>query len=237
MKPVGALVAVYSVFVVMYMSPVIPNITQKIMHGDGVPELNVDYNGLGYAVFNVDTDYDGKADENLINQDTDKDGKCDLNCDTNKDGYPDKKLDFNGDGVSDENDENIREQLGEGKSTLNIDTDGDGLADVNVDKGFSLPKAIIVSAISNTFNVDPGYNGYLLGSYLTTGFGNAGIALLFLVFFAIYGLLQFFIPTSILLMVGLTYAKVEYKDWMKYIWRFILGMLCVLLIIFIFLAI
>lgn len=235
-KPVGAVIAVYSVFIIMYMSPVVPNIVKSLMHKDGVVDLNIDYNGSGYAFFNIDTDEDGKADYNLINQDKDKDGKCDLNCDTNKDGYPDKNLDFNADGLVDENDEKIVEQLANGKSTANLDIDGDGIADVNIDTDFSLPKTILASVITNIFHVDAGYTGYAVGSYLVAGFGNSSLALVFLVFFTIYGLLQFFIPTSVLLMLGLSYLKVEYKDWMKFIWRFILGMLCVLLIIFIFMA-
>ena len=234
-KPVGALVAVYSVFIVVYMSPIVPTMVKSIMHKDGVVDINIDYNGAGIAFFNLDTDEDGKADSNLINQDTDKDGKCDINCDTNKDGYPDKNLDFYGDGL-DKNDELIVEQLKGGKSVANLDTTGDGIADVNIDTDFSLPRTIVASIITNTFHVDAGYTGYILGSYLTTGFGTVALGLVFLVFFAIYGLLQFFIPTSALLMVGLTYLKVDYKDWMKYIWRFVLGMLCVLLIIFIFMA-
>ena len=235
-KPVGAMVAVYSVFIVVYMSPIVPTMVKSLMHKDGVVDLNIDYNGSGYAFFNLDTDEDGKADYNLINQDTDKDGKCDINCDTNKDGYPDKNLDFNADGKITDEDKQIQEQLADGKSTNNMDIDGDGIADVNIDTDFSLPKTIIAAALTNTFQVDAGYTGYVLGQYLTTGFGSTSLGLVFLVFFAIYGLLQFFIPTSVLLMLGLTYAKVDYKDWMKYIWRFILGMLCVLLIIFIFMA-
>ncbi|MBR5662298.1 MAG: hypothetical protein IKX00_01440 [Bacilli bacterium] len=235
-KPVGSLVAVYCVFIIVYMSPIVPTMVKSIMHKDGIPDINIDYNGSAYAFFNIDSDDDGKADYNLINQDKDKDGKCDINCDTNKDGYPDKNLDFNADGVVDDNDAAILEQIGDGTSTNNFDVDGDGIADVNLDTDFSLPRTIIASTLTNIFHVDAGYTGYAIGAYLVSGFGSASLALVFLVFFAIYGLLQFFIPTSILLMLGLTYAKVEYKDWMKFIWRFILGMLCVLLIIFIFMA-
>lgn len=235
-KPVGTLVAVYSVFIVVYMTPFVPTIVKSVMHKDGTPDINLDYNGAGMAFFNLDTDEDGKADYNMINQDIDKDGKCDLNCDTNKDGYPDENLDFNADGKITEYDTTIMEQLKGGKSSTDLDVDGDGIADVNIDTDFSLPKTIVASAITNVFHVDAGYSGYLLGSFLTTGFGNTALELVFLVFVAIYGLFQFFIPTSVLLMVGLTYTKVDYKDWMKYIWRFILGMLCVLLVIFIFMA-
>ena len=237
MKPVGAMVAVYAVFIIVYMSPIIPTIVSKVMPKDGVVDLNVDYNGAGIAIFNVDTDEDGKADYNLINIDTDKDGKCDLNCDTNKDGYPDKYLDFDGDKQITKNDEAIVEQLQGGVSTSNLDIDGDGIADVNIDTSHSLVRTILGATITNTFAVDLGYTGYSLSDYLVTGYGAVALSLVFIVFFTIYGLLQFFIPTSVLLLFGLTYTKVDYKDWMKHIWRFVLGMLCVLLIIFIFISV
>ena len=236
-KPVGALVAVYSVFIIMYMSPIVPTMVKSVMKKDGVVDLNIDYNGAGIAFFNLDTDDDGKADYNLINIDSDKDGKCDLNCDTNKDGYPDKNLDFNADGQLTEYDQNILSQLEGGQSTPNLDTDSDGIPDVNIDTSHSLFKTIIGATLTNIFHVDLGYTAYALSDYLVTGYGAVALTLVFIVFFTTYGLLQFFIPTSILLALGLTYTKVSYKDWMKHIWRFVLGMLCVLLIIFIFISV
>lgn len=234
-KPIGALVGVYAVFIIVYMSPIVPTIVNKIMNKDSAPTVNIDYKGAGVAIFNYDSDEDGKADFNKINQDTNKDGKCDLNCDTDKDGYPDKYLDFNADGVSDEKDEAIAKQF-TGVSVKNLDTDNDGIADVNISNNFSLVRALTASVVTNILHVDLGYTGYVFGPYLSSNFGSS-MALVFLVFFAIYALLQFVIPTSLLLVFGLTYLKVGYKDWLKYIWRFALGMLCVLLIIFIFLAI
>ena len=236
-KPVGAMVAVYSVFIIVYMSPIIPTIVDKVMHKDGVVDLNIDYNGAGVAIFNVDTDDDGKADYNLVNIDTDKDGKCDINCDTNKDGYPDKNLDFDGDKRITETDESIIKQLDGGKSTSNLDIDGDGIPDINLDTSFSLVRTIAAATVTNTFAMDLGYTGYSLSDYLISGYGAVALSLVFIVFFTIFGLLQFFIPTSVLLLLGLTYTKVDYKDWMKHIWRFVLAMVCVLLIIFIFISV
>lgn len=231
-KPVGAAIGVYLILVAVYLSPTVPTVVEKVLKQDSVPKLNIDLGGANVAIFNVDEDDDGKADYNLINQDTNKDGKCDLNCDTNKDGYPDKYLDINGDGVSDENDDAIAQQL-TGVSTLNVDVDGDGKADVNVVDSFSLPRTIVAAIYTNIFHPDLGYTGYSMGGYIT-GAASGHIEAVFLVFFAIYALLQFFIPSSLILMFGLTYANISIPDWMKYIWRFILGMLCVLLIMFIF---
>ena len=233
-KPIGALVAVYTIFITMYMCGIMPKMVNTVMKNE--PKINLDYNGAGFAIFNVDVDEDGKPDANLINQDLDKDGKCDLNCDTNKDGYPDTKLDFDANGVSDEEDETIAAQL-YGTSVMNLDADGDGEADVNVGDKFSLPKSIMGATLASIFNTDLGYTGYALGLFIVSTTSTNDYALVFIIFVTIFGLLQLFIPTGVMVMFGLTYLDVKYFDWMKYIWRFILGMLCLLLIIFIFVLI
>lgn len=231
--PVGVIVAIYSVFMVVYISPIMPTIIKSIMPKDQVVDINIDYKGSVIPFFNVDTDDDMKADYNLVNQDTNKDGKCDINCDTNKDGYPDKNLDFNADKKSDEKDEEIAAQFN-GTSAANIDADQDGIADVNIDTDFSLVRTMLAAIVTNVYQVDLGYTGYSIGGYLVEGFGAIALGLVFLVFFVTYALLQFVAPTSILLMFGLSYTKTSMKDWYKFIWRFALGMLIVSLIIFIF---
>lgn len=236
LKPMGVLVAVYAIFVSAYMTGIVPKIADDIMHVNTTPEYNIDYNGSQVAFFNIDLDEDKKADTNLINQDVDKDGKCDFNCDTNKDGYPDSKLDFDGNGIINETDENIQKQL-TGTSTLNQDIDGDGKADINVSDNFNLVKLVTGSAVVDIFNNDLGFSGYSMGSYLIANYGASQTKLTFLVFVVIFGLMQFFIPSSIILTFGLTYADVSYCDWLKYAWRFILGMLCIILLVFIFILI
>lgn len=237
LKPMGVLIAVYAIFVATYMTGITPKIADDIMHVKAVPEYNIDYNGSQVAFFNIDVDDDKKADTNLINQDVDKDGKCDFNCDTNKDGYPDEKLDFDGNGKIDATDESIEKQLQGGVSTLNQDVDGDGVADINVSDNFNLVKLTIGSVIVDIFNNDLGYSGYSMSGYLLANYGATQTKLVFLVFVTIFGLLQFFIPSSIILTFGLTYSDVSICDWYKYAWRFILGMLCIILLIFIFILI
>lgn len=39
---------------------------------------------------------------------------------------------------------------------------------------------------------------------------------------SIYGLLMLIVPTSALLIAGLSYLKVSFKDWIKYIWKYVL---------------
>lgn len=86
-------------------------------NGDGIPDLNIDYDSDGVCDFNCDTNNNGRPDTNLMNLDTDNDGICNLNCDTDNDGYPDVNIDIDGDGQPD----------------LNIDIDGDGKPDINID--------------------------------------------------------------------------------------------------------
>ena len=44
-------------------------------------------------------------------------------------------------------------------------------------------------------------------------------------FQGIYGIVSFVGPTSLFLIVGLTYFDIPYTTWLKYIWRFILYMI------------
>ncbi len=53
---------------------------------------------------------------------------------------------------------------------------------------------------------------------------------------AIYGLVMLIAPTSTLLLVGLSYLDVEYKDWVKYIWKYLLIILAVVIAIVFILA-
>lgn len=234
-KPVLVLIGVYAVFIAVYMTPIIPTITSKLLPVSETPSINLDYNGSGSAYFNIDTDDDFEADYNLINQDIDKDGKCDLNCDTNKDGWPDTNLDFDADGEITKTDEKLAKDLTK-TSSLNTDSDGDGIPDVNVTTEFSFGKTLLTAIITNLFHVDLGYTGYSVGSYLVSGFGAVALSIIFLIYVLVFGFLQLVAPTSVLLMVGLAYTKLDYKSWFKYAWIFILSILVILAVLFILLA-
>ncbi len=65
-------------------------------------------------------------------------------------------------------------------------------------------------------------------SSLTDG---ANLAVYAVMFQSLYGLVQIVGPTSLLLIVGLSYLEVPYKTWLKYIWRFIVELLIVIIIL------
>ena len=87
------------------------------------------------------------------------------------------------------------------------------------------------AGISALFHSDFGYTGYALGGLLTTYEGDS-FNIAFVIYTSINGLVSLLAPTSVILMAGLSYCNISYKKWFSYIWKFLLGMLICLLVIF-----
>lgn len=102
--------------------------------------------------------------------------------------------------------------------------------------GFNLATMSLSAFLSNIFHTDLGYSGYVFGTYLVGNYADY-VNPIYIIFVSLYGFVQFFIPTSAVLGIGLTSLDVKYKDWLKYIWRFLLGMIICLLVIFILMTI
>lgn len=102
--------------------------------------------------------------------------------------------------------------------------------------GFNLATMIMSSLVANIFHTDLGYTGYIVGNYLITEYVDY-INPVQVIFISLYGFVQFFVPTSVVLGIGLTSLKVSYGEWLKYIWRFLVGIFICLLLIFILMAI
>lgn len=62
-------------------------------------------------------------------------------------------------------------------------------------------------------------------------------SLLGMIIQVIHGIVMMIIPTSILLASGLAYMKISYKEWFKYIWKYLIEVLVIGIIIFIIMAI
>ena len=60
---------------------------------------------------------------------------------------------------------------------------------------------------------------------------SANLSVYAIAFQSLYGLVSLIGPTSLLLIVGLTYLEVPYKTWVKYIWRFILELFIVIFLV------
>ncbi len=91
----------------------------------------------------------------------------------------------------------------------------------------------ILSVItSSVFNVDLRYTVSNLVPYFAANFGStAANPIISIIFQSFYGLVQFIAPTSLMLMLGLSYLEIPYKEWFKYIWKFIVILFGVLLLI------
>lgn len=88
------------------------------------------------------------------------------------------------------------------------------------------------AAVSSLFTTDFGYVGYTIGQYLNAAYAK-NIKDVFVIFPVVNGYIQMIAPTSVVLLAGLSYSNVSYKDWIKFIWKFMLLLLLVLVVIFV----
>jgi len=93
----------------------------------------------------------------------------------------------------------------------------------------------LMAFISNTIYTDFGFTGYIIGTFFVSTYAES-VEVLHFIFTSTYGLLQFFVPTSAFLLIGLSYLNIDYKSWMKHIWIFLVAILVILLILFTILA-
>lgn len=102
---------------------------------------------------------------------------------------------------------------------------------LNLVEGFNPFITSITAFVASLFQVDFGYVAYSVG-----GFANAvytdNLEIVHTIFTSMYGIVQVFMPTSFILVSGLALTKVSYKDWLKYIWLFAVGMIVILLVLF-----
>ena len=100
-------------------------------------------------------------------------------------------------------------------------------------KGFNVFTASIVGILASLFNADPLYTFNSVIPYLSSIVSDTSVyPVIWVVFQAIYGLVMVVAPTSVVLMVTLSYLNVSYKEWLKNIWKYVLEMLVVLLVVF-----
>ena len=102
-------------------------------------------------------------------------------------------------------------------------------------KGFNVVWNFIAAFITSLFSVEMQYAMNLAGSYYAANFAGS-TEVMSLIFQTTFGLVSFFAPSSVILMIGLSYLKVPYKDWFKFIWKFLVAMLLVSIILIIIVA-
>ena len=100
-----------------------------------------------------------------------------------------------------------------------------------VAKKFNPFLTTIAAFVSSVFTADFGYIGYSIGSFLTSAYAD-NMNQIFVIYPAMHGFTQMFAPTSVILLAGLSYVGISYKDWMKHIWKYIVTLLAILVIVF-----
>lgn len=96
----------------------------------------------------------------------------------------------------------------------------------------------LVAMLASIFNVDPSYAFQSVLIYLASVItDNTVYPVIGVIFQAMYGFTMLFAPTSVILMVVLSYLDIPYTKWIKTIWKLLLEVLVVLLIVFILLVV
>ena len=87
----------------------------------------------------------------------------------------------------------------------------------------------LAGIITSLFTCEYQYAINLVSMYFTTNYAN-DLNVVSFILQSVYGLVSFFGPASAMLFVGLSYTDIKYKDWMKYIWKFLIAMLIVIVV-------
>ena len=104
-------------------------------------------------------------------------------------------------------------------------------------KKFNIATTALVGVLCGLFNSDIAYSFQSVVPYYASIFTvSKNYPLAATIFQSMYGLTMLVAPTSLTLMVILSYLNIPYKKWMKTIWKLLLELLIVCLVVFIFKA-
>lgn len=100
-------------------------------------------------------------------------------------------------------------------------------------KGFNVITSTIAAMLASLFNSDPLYAFQSVLPYLASLVSKKStLAIIGVVYQAMYGITMLVAPTSVVLMTVLSYLGVSYKEWFKNIWKLLLELIILMLIIF-----
>ena len=97
--------------------------------------------------------------------------------------------------------------------------------------GFNIISVLGSSVLGSLFyNVFP-YFFYNVSSILTNFYTAEYYNIILFVGQAVYSIMMMILPTSIILLAGLSMLNISYKEWDKYIWKFLLEILLIVIIV------
>lgn len=109
---------------------------------------------------------------------------------------------------------------------------------IELTEGINVVTMSLIAFLSSLFNVDPIYVAQSTIPYVISVITDTGLyPLIEIIFQSIYGLASLVLPTSLVLMVTLSYMDISYGQWLKHIWKLFVEVLLVLIAIFVILLI
>lgn len=107
---------------------------------------------------------------------------------------------------------------------------------VGTSKDFNLLAVTSGSIIGGFFCNSFNYLFSTIGQVFKLTYGAEYYAIILFIVQSIYGVLMLILPTSLFLVSGLTIMNVSYKEWIKYIWKFLLEVFVIIIVIAIILV-
>ena len=101
----------------------------------------------------------------------------------------------------------------------------------SMSEDINIPILTVVSAVTGFFYNDFYYFLSTVTSFVTSSYDAIHYPIIGLIFQSMYGILMMFLPTSIILMAGLHYLNVSWKEWLQYIWKLLIQLFIVSLVV------
>ena len=99
---------------------------------------------------------------------------------------------------------------------------------------FNVFTTSIVAILASTLNADPLYSAQSVLPYFTSVFTDVtNYSKVFVLFQSMYGLTMLVAPTSLILMIVLSYLRIPFGEWFKSVWKLVLALLILVLFILI----
>lgn len=102
---------------------------------------------------------------------------------------------------------------------------------INLESGFQFLPMIIIAIFYSLFTVESYYGITSAASYVTAVSTPEKVGIISLIWQSMYGLMMLIAPTSVLLLVTLSYLDISYTKWLKAIWKLLLELFVVILIV------
>lgn len=95
---------------------------------------------------------------------------------------------------------------------------------------FNLFKTILVVFIGAILVPSKDFMSFTIANYFAALYSSSGVVIS-LVINSIFGFVQLLLPTSAILVIGLSYLNISYKEYLSKMWKFLLGLLFIVVIL------